>query len=365
MAMAIELVKTIYDGNKALPESQDFYKECLMDIEGDGISSQIYFLLQQQGKLSQTPSFFQDRLKEHYQQALYQNFLIKNQTDQLLDAFRTYGLEVIPIKGIYFAEEFFGHFAARPTSDIDLLIRKKDIEKAVSLVKEYGFTEEGEQIEGHFHISYTKVLPGSPLPLVVELHWDLVKEDTAHLDIQEFWEGAVPAGKNPYIKRLSHYHAFYMICLHGWRHNLDSLKYFIDIIQMIHTLKDEIDYEKLLFDAVSHKTYKRMVRTLSIVYQQFPHLELVREFPYKRVHVFWEYHSAKSMKQYIDFIDYQFFSYDSMKHCLGEMLHWVFPRKSEVHLQLDEREKANTPFKNYLYLFKKRLIHIIKAVFPV
>ncbi len=31
-----------------------------------------------------------------------------------------------------------------------------------------------------------------------------------------------------HVRELSDLHTFYMICLHGWRHNLDSLKYFID-----------------------------------------------------------------------------------------------------------------------------------------
>jgi hypothetical protein len=117
-----------------------------------------------------------------------------------------------------------------------------------------------------------------------------------------------------------------MICLHGWRHNLDSLKYFLDIVQMIDVLRDELDFEILLRDAVSLKTFNRIVRTLTIVYQQFPYLNKVKKFPNKKKITHWEYHSVKGFKRYVDFLDYQLFSYDSMKHSLIELPHWIFPK---------------------------------------
>lgn len=103
----------------------------------------------------------------------------------------------------------------------------------------------------------------------------------------------MPVSKSGYIKELSHLHTFYMICLHGWRHNLDSMKYFIDIIQIIDKVSNKIDYEQFITLAESRQTLKRMIRTLSIVYQQFPHIDDVKMFPFKAKNTLWEYQSVK------------------------------------------------------------------------
>jgi hypothetical protein len=66
-----------------------------------------------------------------------------------------------------------------------------------------------------------------------------------------------------------------------------------------------------------------MMRTLSIVYQQFPDLDRVKEFPFKRRKTYWKYKSVKGFKQYVDFMDYQFFSYDTLKHSVKEFHSWV------------------------------------------
>ncbi|MBT2699437.1 nucleotidyltransferase family protein [Bacillus sp. ISL-40] len=359
--MSIEFVRFLYDNQKSLPQDAVFYHQALQDIENDGIASQVYFLLKQQGRLYQTPAFFQFRLKEEYDKGFYQNLFIKNQTDQLLRGFEEKKIDVIALKGVYFAEKYFGHMGARATSDIDLLVRIQDLNIAIESVKSLGFTFEEEQIPGHFHCSFSKRLPTSPTPLVVELHWDLVKRSTSRFNINDLWKQSIPVSKSGYIKELSHLHTFYMICLHGWRHNLDSMKYFMDIIQVIYKDSNEIDFDQFIKLAESHQTLKRMIRTLSIVYQQFPHLDDVKMFPFKANNTLWEYQSIKGFRKYWDFLDYQFFSYDTVKHTLIEIGNWIWPSKYEVSSQIGERSQGK---KMYLLLYKKRLTSILKAVLP-
>lgn len=359
----MELVRILYDNKKSLPQDESFYHLALEDIEHDGIASQVYFLLKQQGRLRQTPPFFQNRLKESYEKGLFQNLLIKNQTDVILKNFESTGIDVIALKGVYFAENHFGHIGARATSDIDLLIHLQDLNKAIEIIKTLGFTVEEEQVPGHFHCSFSKKLFGSFMPLVVELHWNIVKENTSQFNINDLWEQAQQVSQSKYIKELSPNHLFYMICLHGWRHNLDSTKYFIDIIQLIYKLGGKIDYDYLLKLAALHKTLKRLKRTLSIVYHQFPHLHEVKELPFKLKQTKWEYQNKKGLKQYIDFIDYQLFSYDTVKCSLIELQNLIWPSKYEVAAQIGG-EQFETLFKMYMALYKKRFISIVKVFLP-
>ncbi|AND41914.1 nucleotidyltransferase family protein [Cytobacillus oceanisediminis] len=325
--MSMRWIQALYDPGFPLPEDPSFFKKTLKDISHFGVSSQVYYLLKEQGKLNQTPVYFQERLKEKYDEALYLNLFIKSELGKILNRFEKLEVEAIPLKGVIFAEKYFGHIGARGTSDIDLLIRPDQLEKVIECIISLGFTVKEEQIPSHFHCSLSKKLPGSQIPLTVELHWDLLKVNSSSLNINEFWEKATPMQPYRYIKEFSDDHTFYMICLHGWRHNMDSLKYFLDIIQMIYLLKDRLDYEILLSDARNHKTLKRMVRTLTIVYEENPYLQDVRKLPVRRLSL-WEYNafkesSQKSLKNYLDFFDYQFFSYDTVKHNLREIVSWL------------------------------------------
>ncbi|MBY0145923.1 nucleotidyltransferase family protein [Neobacillus niacini] len=360
--MSFDFISAL-NGCKAPMQIDDYdYHKVLRDIEHDGIQSQVYFLLKQNGMLTQTPTFFQAYLKENYDKGLFQNLFIKNQTDVLLKRFEEQGIDVITLKGVYFAEKYFGHIGARATSDIDLLVRLQDLNLAIESVKALGFSVEEEPIPGHFHCSFSKRLPHSPVPLVVELHWGLVKEETSNFDMNDIWNESKAIGQYSHVRELANMHCFYMICLHGWRHNLDSLKYFIDIIQVIHQYRDELDYEELFKMAANHQTLKRLTRTLSIVYEQFPYLNDVIKLPFKRK-TLWRHNKVKGLKQYLDFFDYQFFSYDTVKHRLIEIRHWIWPSKFELSCELGENQQDGAAIIMYLSLYRKRISRLLKVIF--
>jgi hypothetical protein len=318
-------IEALYESEITL-DSYD-YKFLLKELMEFGVAPQVYTLLKQQGKLVQSPIFFQERLKEQYEENLFLSLFIKSQLTKVLNCFEERELLAIPLKGVLFAEKYFGHIGARGTSDIDLLIQPEDLQKAISIVTALGFSVEEEPIEGHFHCSYSKPIPNSKIPLTVELHWNLLKDDTSKLPIEEFWVNARPLPNYQHIFELSDYHTFYMICLHGWRHNLDSPKHFLDIIQLIYRMGDQIDYIQLLIQARQHRTQKRMIRTLSIVYQQHPYLQKIKPLPVRRLNL-WDYQAfkmghKKTLKNYLDFIDYSFFSYDRWSYCRSEFFGWI------------------------------------------
>jgi len=284
--------------------------------------------MQPAGQTHKHARFFPGSADKEFEENLFLTLLLKNETENMLRSFEDAGIPAIPLKGPLFAEKYFGHIGARWTSDIDLLIRTGDLVRAVDKVKTLGYTTEEKRIEGHFHWSFSKPLAGSPVPLVVELHWDLLKEGTSELNIGEFWDEAEPLRDFRFIRELSEYHTFYMICLHGWRHNLNGLKYFTDILQLLHVLGDHIHYAALFRDAEAHKTLNRIVRTLSIVYKQFPHLEKVKKLPLRRKRLWWEYEALRyadnrSIKSYMDWADYQLFSYDTFKHSAAGLREWL------------------------------------------
>ncbi|QOR65456.1 nucleotidyltransferase family protein [Cytobacillus suaedae] len=328
--MISKLIECVYDSTCPLPTNLNFYENVIEDIDYYGTSSQIYYLLKKTGLFKKTPLFFQERLTKKYNDTVYTNVFIKVQTEKIFSLFEKKEIEIIPLKGVFFSERYFGHIGARGTSDIDILVRPTEVKQAIEYVKQLGFIQEEDPIPSHFHRSFSKEIVGSPIPLVVEIHWDIVKAQTSNMNIDEFWSNAAKYKAYNYVRQLSDYHSFYMICLHGWRHNLDSPKYYLDIIQMIYELKEKIDYSTLLKDAKRHQTHKRIVRTLSIVYQNYPFLE--RVIPFSQIQSKKHFYmSPKGYKKYIDFIDYQFLSYDSSSHSFKEFREWLLTSRRQIH----------------------------------
>lgn len=314
--MIITFIQSLYNQTKLLDKESD-YKSLIEDIKHFSIEPQVYHLLKQHDRLNETPAFFTDYLKKATDQILLQNLFIKVQMEKILKLFETQKIDTIPLKGVYFAEKYFGHIAARSTSDIDLLIHQKDRQTVDGILRNRGFIYEDEGPKDHFHCSYRLDLPGSSIPLRVEIHLNLLKENTSDLDIIEFWNDAVPIMAYQHIKELSHQHAFYMIVLHAWRHNLDSLRHFIDVIQTVYVLANKICFESLFIQAKKDKTLKRVQRTLRIVYRVFGEIKYPEQLSVpKNYGKWWEYKKIRdreyrSLRVYLDFVDYLLFSVDN------------------------------------------------------
>ncbi|OOE14571.1 nucleotidyltransferase family protein [Fictibacillus arsenicus] len=356
------VIQTLFNEKVKLPNEIERFKDCLNDKDFLSVGATTYSLLKRQNKLHQTPDFFQNKLQEIYTDTLYKNIFIKNQTMLILNEFEKQRIEVIPLKGPLFTEKYFGDLGSRYSSDIDLLVKKKDVNKAAECIKQLGFHTEKEEIELHFHCGFYKEITNSPCPLAVELHWDLVKENTSNLDIEAFWSDSTRFQSTyQYVKELSDYHAFYMICLHGWRHNLDSLKYYLDIIQMIYRIALSLNFTRLINEAEYHQTKRRLVRTISLVYNQYPFLTEFKNFPYLAQNKGRGNHpKKKAIHKYLNFLDYQFLSYDSFAHRLRELVIWIFPSRNEIITQLGNRHKRLL-IVNYFVLYKERLLNMWKV----
>lgn len=368
--MFIEFIQSLYDQSRPLPKNSNDYCSILEDIEYFHLSATVYSLLKQQGRIEQTPIYFQNQLQKEYQTVLYNNLYIKNQLKLILDTFETNGISAIPLKGILFAETYFGHFSARRTTDIDILIRKEDMEKAKVCIQKLEYNLEGDWPSYHFHRTFSKMMPHSPVPLTVELHRDILRENTAGLEIEQFWHHSTPLENYKYIKQLSEFHTFYMICLHGWKHGMDSLKYFIDIVQTIHILNHKINYYKLFKIAKKDQTLKRLTSTLTIVYNQFPHLDQVNELPVdKKSNRWWNYEQIRYLKmenatKVKNSIHFHFLDYDTPKHAIIVLKRWIFPARAEIGDEYQSLKKYNKYkiLKGYSKYYGKKikiLFHIL------
>ncbi|MBC8080491.1 MAG: nucleotidyltransferase family protein [Gorillibacterium sp.] len=329
--MIWNLLHAIYDPGSPMPTEPNTLQTIQEDIEYFHIEPQLYHLLKQQNKLEDIPLAFRNQLKVKYDETMLLNLYIQYENEKIFKAFDDSSITVIPLKGVHLATKYFGHIGARGTSDIDLLVKAAELAQAEECIRSLGFTWEEENIRSHFHHSFSKPIVGSTHPLTVELHWGLLMEGTSRFNVEELWREALPMKPYSHVMELSDYHTFYMICLHGWKHGFDSVKYFIDIIQLITVCRDRIDYDRLFRDSVAHQTYKRISSTLSIVYRQFPYLESHKPLILsKRTGHWWNYAAIRgkqkrSLTRYLRFLQYHFLEYDLPSHSFVASILYLEP----------------------------------------
>lgn len=311
-----KLLQSIYENGQYFTLGNLNYQKMMNTDKLSYIAPQLYTLLKERSILKRIPSDFQDFLQAAYHQTVYKNIFIKHQSEELFRTFENNSIGVIPLKGVYFSERYFGQIGARSTSDIDILVNPSAIHSAVECVKQLGFVQEEEFLPGHFHCCFSKELPGSPIPLCVEIHWDVLRADTSNVDITEFWEEATPISGYEFVYELSTFHTFYLMCLHAWRHNMDSIKCFVDLMQILYVGNDQIDFSRLKNVSKRHQTWTRVVRTLSILYREYPFMRRVKCFPYERSIRYSLFAKEKGLLKYLNFMDYHLLSYDSLQHRL-------------------------------------------------
>lgn len=308
------ILQTLYDPRARMPEGEEGYRTALSETELFLLSSQLYQLLKNSGREDQVPAFFRTALKQKYSQGLFQNIFVKGKEEELLKRFEAVGLDVIPLKGGRFAERYYGHLAGRLTSDIDLLIRKEELDAAIRCAESAGY--EFEIVADH----HARLHQGD---FSVELHWTLDKPHWSEVDTDPFWSGAVPVSGYRHVKELSLLDTFYFICLHGVRHQMESLRYVLDVAQILFTRGRELDYGELMRRADADKTGRRVRTALSIAYQQFPKLHELKPLPFEQVNCHWDYQvirdaklGIRGSKYYLYKMHFKYFMYDTLKYQL-------------------------------------------------
>lgn len=327
------------------------YSGMLNDLDLFSIKSQVFHYLKSNHQLGSQSSFLLRHTKYSYENSSYQNLMLRHELGQLLDLFESETLSVIPLKGIIFSETYFGNFAARGTADIDLFIRPSDLQEAIVLVKSAGFTKEETEDLSNNHITFTKENSNSSLSVSVELHWSLDKEYYSDLNPEFFWENSMSYSNYKNVRILSLQDTFYFTCIHATRHKMDSLKYFVDLLQILVHHSSEIGFYELKRRATIDKTWKKVNACLSILYRELPFLEEIKPYPFKMPIVIWSLDNARKAQKNEKDLSYYLYKFyfnhclfDSPKHLFTSMklFHVIFPPKTNLKFFLGEGQDENS-----------------------
>ncbi|WIG58077.1 MAG: hypothetical protein OJF49_000822 [Ktedonobacterales bacterium] len=140
-----------------------------------GIASLVYAHAAAAGLLAAIPEEVRDEFSAAYRTTLVSNLRLRNEQATLLARLAEQGIEAVAVKGVALALRYYGNLALRPVGDIDLLVRRSQIESGAAVLREMGYVA----LPGSGHARAFGALRNRALVYLkedgptVELHWDL------------------------------------------------------------------------------------------------------------------------------------------------------------------------------------------------
>ena len=159
------------------------------------------------------------------------------------------GVEHLRLKGVALLDDVYADPGLRPMSDIDLLIRQRDVGRAVSELAPLGFTPHQErELDGAprparrtYHAQLLRDAGG--VDDLLELHWDLTQPDglmrTVHLDIPAIFgsrRGSLPSLEDTLV----------ILAVHLARHYFRGLIWLADVALFCRVHERAIDWERVV-----------------------------------------------------------------------------------------------------------------------
>lgn len=128
------------------------------------------------------------RLRERWLHASLSNTKRLLELAAVLRALHNEGIEVIVLKGAHLAEHFYDHIGLRPMGDLDLLVRKEDLQRVGTVLMSMGYLHQPPSLKRNstpqeHHLEPFHKTGESP----IEVHWALPLLAATKLT-DEFWE---------------------------------------------------------------------------------------------------------------------------------------------------------------------------------
>ena len=189
-------------------------------------------------------------LRERYYITLARNMIHYDELGTALRMFADAGIDVIILKGGALAETVYRDIGLRPFSDVDILVREEDLQRAKEVMAKIGYVLD-ERISPAAHNEEF----GCDLHYVIneghvlEIHWHIARKTGndryTRILIDELWKRALPARiADVDTLVLSPEDLLLHLCIHLPRHRYNRLIWFCDIAEVVR--QGDVDWDRLV-----------------------------------------------------------------------------------------------------------------------
>ncbi|HEV8618192.1 MAG TPA: nucleotidyltransferase family protein [Candidatus Udaeobacter sp.] len=208
----------------------------------------VAFQLERSVKESVPPEVRQSFRKD-YQENAARNLVLADELISLVKACTGVGVEVVIFKGPSLAVSAYGDLALRRFIDLDLIVRRADVGRAVEVLTAQGYKpsrplnaeQQALLVRTQHNLQFTRGR------LIVELHWQVSSElFAASVTAEELWQDLETIRINQAdMKTLATENLLFSLCVHGSRHLWQRLAWICDLDRIIATRKS-IDWSRLM-----------------------------------------------------------------------------------------------------------------------
>ena len=215
------------------------------------------------------PTRITEELKKDYYAVAGRNCVILEELGRVLDALDNAGLSAMVLKGAALCETVYGNPALRSMSDVDLLIRKKDVYAADCTLRSIGyFSSDIQAIDPSVapgdcltSLAYRSSSRNSPC---FHVHWHFVNSTIpnsaliSHIDMKHIWHDAQTAriaGRQTLA--MAPHHLFIHLAEHSLRvrHSLSKLSFLCDINEAAGFYGESVDWDLLIRESKRFKLH--------------------------------------------------------------------------------------------------------------
>lgn len=212
-------------------------------------------------------------IKEEYVAVIAKSWQQALETERLITLLKEHNIQAVPYKGTAFSKQFYGDLVSRESSDIDLIIKPEDLEKAIPVFKADGYLAESDYLYQYFgnhffardvEYNFNKFKNGMR-EFHIELHWDIVNDtffksrNTHSLLYYNTNTIKIVNKENDMLNNNAHF--LCVLIHHSFKHIFESFSNIIDIGMFVH--QEQITIDKEFIDKYSFDLQLKRVLSIS------------------------------------------------------------------------------------------------------
>ncbi len=205
--------------------------------EHHGTSSLLYQNLLPLGNMIPSPVLAS--LRQRYEGNIYKSLFLTRELMRIVDCLEGLGIDAVPYKGVVMSEVYYGDMALRQSGDMDLFVRKRDVGRIKSALRDLEYTTRlvipEEVLEDYIAAGYEWTFDSPAGPNLLELQWALQPRFYAvDFDMDGLFERAVKvtvAGHS--VKAPSPEDLLLVLSVHAAKHVWGRVIWLRDIAQIL------------------------------------------------------------------------------------------------------------------------------------
>lgn len=223
--------------------------------------------------LDSIPKEVHFQLQEKFKKIALNNLAMARELLRILAVFKEHNLDAISFKGPTLTLRLYGDISRRQFGDLDILIRIKDMQKALELLQAEGYQLDyylnEKQSAAFLKFAHHHHFSNPNTGITVEIHWRISDSIyPSQLDLDKLWNRAeVVTVYGKEVLSFSAIDTLQVLCEHGARHNWDRLSWICDIALL--TKVKDLDWPGIFNQADISKNEHQILLGLSLANSLF------------------------------------------------------------------------------------------------